>query len=64
MKTKFILGFLFIMITLVSLHNIYVLNYTRNIYKKKKKKLYTKHQKHSQTHFQSRYQTLENETVF
>ena len=37
MKTKFFLGFLFIMITLVSLHNIYVLNYTRNIYKKKKK---------------------------
>ena len=36
MKTKFFLGFLFIMITLVSLHNIYVLNYTRNIYKKKK----------------------------
>ena len=41
MKTKFILGFLFIMITLVSLHNIYVLNYARNIFKK----LHTKHWK-------------------
>ena len=48
MKTKFILGFLFIMITLVSLHNIHVLNTS----------------KHSQVHFQCRYQTLENETVF
>ena len=35
MKTKFILGFLFIMMTLVSLHNIHVLNYTRNIFFKK-----------------------------
>ena len=34
MKTKFILGFLFIMIILISLHNIHVLNYTRNIFKK------------------------------
>ena len=34
MKTKLILGFLFIMITLVSLHNIHVLNYKRNIFKK------------------------------
>ena len=34
MKTKFIFGFLFIMITLVSLYNIHVLNYTRNILKK------------------------------
>ena len=41
MKTKFIFGFLFIMITLVSLHNIHVLNYTRNIFKK----LHNKHQK-------------------
>ena len=41
MKTKFILGFLFIIITLVGLHNIHVLNYTRNIFKK----LHTKHQK-------------------
>ena len=41
MKTKFILGFLFIMITLVGLYNIHVLNYTRNIFKK----LHTKHQK-------------------
>ena len=41
MKTKFILSFLFIMITLVSVHNIHVLNYTRNILKK----LHTKHQK-------------------
>ena len=39
MKTKFILGFLFIMIKLVGLHNIHVLNYTRNIFKK----LHTKH---------------------
>ena len=39
MKTKFILGFLFILITLVGLHNTHVLNYTR------KKKLHTKHQK-------------------
>ena len=41
MKTKFILGFLFIMIISVSLHNIHVLNYTRNIFKK----LHTKYQK-------------------
>ena len=41
MKTKFILGFLFILITLVGLHNTHVLNYTRN----KIKKLHTKHQK-------------------
>ena len=41
MKTKFVFGFLFIMITLVSLHNIHVLNYTRNIFKK----LHNKHQK-------------------
>ena len=41
MKTKFIFGFLFIMITLVSLYNIHVLNYTRNIFKK----LNNKHQK-------------------
>ena len=34
MKTKFILGFLFIMITLVSFHNIHVLNYTINILEK------------------------------
>ena len=34
MKTKFILGFLFIMIILVSLHNKHVLNYTKNILKK------------------------------
>ena len=30
MKTKLILGFLFILITLVDLHNIHILNYTRN----------------------------------
>ena len=41
MKTKFILGFLFIMITLVGLHNTHVLNYTKNIFKK----LHTKYQK-------------------
>ena len=40
-KTKFIIGFLFIMITLISLHNIHVLNYTRNI----KKKIAYKHPK-------------------
>jgi len=41
MKTKFIIGFffLFILITLVSLHNTHVLNYIRNI----KKKLHTEH---------------------
>ena len=31
MKTKLILGFLFILMTLVGLHNTHVLNYTRNI---------------------------------
>ena len=61
MKTKFILSFyLFIMITLVSLHNIHVLNYTRNILKN----CIPNTKKHSQAHFQGRYQTLENETVF
>ena len=47
MKTKFILGFyfiLFILITLDGLHNTHVLNYTRNI-KNKNKNLHTKHQK-------------------
>ena len=47
MKTKFILGFfyyIFILITLVGLHNTHALNYTRNI-KNKNKNLYTKHQK-------------------
>ena len=34
MKTKFILCFLFILIILVGLHNIHILNYTRNILKK------------------------------
>ena len=33
-KTKLILDFLFILITLVSLHNTHVLNYTRNFFKK------------------------------
>ena len=44
MKTKFILFFFFIyiLITLVGLHNTHVLNYTRNI-KNKNKNLYTKH---------------------
>ena len=32
MKTKLILEFLFILITLVGLHNTNALNYTRNIY--------------------------------
>ena len=36
MKTKFILGFLFITITLVDLYNTHVLNYIRNIYNNKK----------------------------
>ena len=35
MKTKLILGFLFILMTLVGLHNTHVLNYTRNIFFKK-----------------------------
>ena len=60
-KTKFILGFLFIIITLVGLHNIHVLNYTRNIFFKN---CIPNTRKHSQTHFQGYYQTLENETVF
>ena len=33
-KTKLILDFLFILITLVGLHNTHVLNYTRNFLKK------------------------------
>ena len=61
MKTKFILGFLFIMITLVGLRNTYVLNYTRNIFKKN---CIPNTRKNSQAYFQGRYQTLENETVF
>ena len=49
MKTKFIFSFyLFIMITLVSLHNIHVLNYTRNILKN----CIPNTKKHSQAHFQ------------
>ena len=32
MKTKLILDFLFILITLIGLHNTNALNYTRNIY--------------------------------
>ena len=42
MKTKLILGFLFILMTLVGLYNTHVLNYTRNIFLKK---LLIKHQK-------------------
>ena len=61
MKAKFILGFLFIMITLVSLYNIYALNYTRSFFKKN---CIPNTKKHSQAHFQGRYQTLENEIVF
>ena len=61
MKTKFILGFLFILITLVGLHNTHVLNYTRN---KKKKNCILNIKKHSQAYFQYCYQTLENEIVF
>ena len=61
MKTKFIIGFLFIMITLVSLHNTHVLNYTINILKKN---CIPNTKKHSQAHFQSPYLTPENEIVF
>ena len=42
MKTKFILFYFFILITLVGLYNTHVFNYTRNIIKKK---LHTKHHK-------------------
>ena len=42
MKTKLILGFLFILMILDGLHNTHVLNYTRNIFLKN---LHTKHQK-------------------
>ena len=34
MKTKFILFFFFLLITLVGLYNTHVLNYTRNNFKK------------------------------
>ena len=61
MKTKFILGFyLFILITLVDLHNTHVLNYTRNI---NKKNCIPNTRKHSQIHFQDCYQTSENEII-
>ena len=61
MKTKFILGFLFILITLVGLHNIHVLNYTWNVIKIL---CIPNTRKHSQAHFQGCYQTPENEIVF
>ena len=49
------------MIILVSLHNIHVLNYTRNIFLKI---AYQTPENHFQAHFQGHYQTLKNETVF
>ena len=49
------------MITLVGLYNTHVLNYTRNIFKRN---CIQNTRKHSQAHFQGRYQTLENETIF
>ena len=61
MKTKFILGFLFILITLVGLSNTHVLNYTRNVIKNL---CIPNTRKRSQAHFQGLYQTLENEIVF
>ena len=61
MKTKFILGFLFILITLVGLSNTHVLNYTRNVIKNL---CIPNTRKHSQAHFQGLYQKSENETVF
>ena len=56
-KTKLILDFLFILITLVGLYNIHVLNYTRNFFKKNCIP-------NTRKHFQGRYQTPENEIVF
>ena len=60
-KPNSFLVFLFIIITLVGLHNTHVLNYIGNI---KKKNCIPNTRKHFQAHFQGRYQTLENETVF
>ena len=54
MKTKFILGFLFILITLVGLNNTHVLNYTRNVIKIL---CIPNTRKRSQAHFQGLYQT-------
>ena len=53
--------FLFILIILVGLHNTYILNYTRIFFKKN---CIPNTRKHSQGHFQVRYQTLKNEIVF
>ena len=62
MKTKFILGFLFILVTLVGLNNTHVLNYTRNVIKIL---CISNTRKCSQAHFQGLYyQTPENEIVF
>ena len=61
MKTKFILGFLFILITLVDLNNTYVLNYTRNVIKIL---CIPNTRKCLQAHFQGLCQTLENKIVF
>ena len=61
MKTKFILGFSFILITLVGLNNTHVLNYTRNVIKIL---CVPNTRKCSQAYFQGLYQTSENEIVF
>ena len=61
MKTKFILGFSFILITLVGLNNTHVLDYTRNVIKIL---CIPNTRKRSQAHFQGLYQTSKNEIVF
>ena len=61
MKTKFILGFSFILITLVGLNNTHVLNYTRNVIKIL---CIPNTRKRSQAYFQGLYQTSENKIVF
>ena len=60
-KPNSFLVFLFILITLVGLHNIHVLNYTWNVIKIL---CIPNTRKHSQAHFQGCYQTPENEIVF
>ena len=62
MKTKFILGFLFILIILVGLPNIYVLNYSGN--NNNNKICMSNTRKYFQAHFQGRYLTPENKIVF
>ena len=60
MKAKFFFGFLFIMITLVGSHNIYVLDYIEIFFKN----CIPNTGKRSQTHSQGRCQTPENKTIF